>query len=112
MPGHFELKAAKGGQFFFNLVATNGQTILSSQMYKSKKTAKAGIASVQANCKDDTCYETKQSTNGKAFFVLKAKNHQVIGKSQMYESDAACKGGIKSVKSNGASPKVKDETAG
>ncbi|MFV8819435.1 YegP family protein [Haliea sp. E17] len=111
MPGYFEIKAAKGGKFFFNLVATNGQTILTSQMYKSKKTAKSGIASVQNNCKDAERYESKKSSNGKAYFVLKAKNHQVIGKSEMYESDAACKGGIKSVKNNGATTKLKDETA-
>ncbi len=111
MPGHFQIKAAKGGLFFFNLVATNGQTILTSQMYKNRKNARSGIASVQANCKDADRYECKKSGNGKQFFVLKAKNHQVIGKSQMYESAAACSGGIRSVKSNGASVKVKDETA-
>ena len=112
MPGHFQIKAAKGGQFFFNLVATNGQTILTSQMYKSKKTAKAGIASVQANCKDADRYACNHGKNGKAYFVLKAKNHQVIGKSQMYESEAACSAGIKSVTNNGTSDKIKDETAG
>ena len=35
MPGKFVLKTAKDGQFYFNLKATNGETILTSEMYKS-----------------------------------------------------------------------------
>jgi uncharacterized protein len=47
----------------------------------------------------------------KAFFVLKAKNHQIIGQSQMYESESGCSNGIESVKTNGASTDIKDLTA-
>ena len=39
MAAKFELKAAKGGKFVFNLKATNGQVILSSEIYESKKAA-------------------------------------------------------------------------
>ncbi len=49
MPGKFELKKAKDGQFHFNLLATNGQVILSSEMYKAKDSALNGIESVQKN---------------------------------------------------------------
>ena len=45
--GHYELKTAKDGQFMFNLIATNGQVILTSELYKTKAEAKNGIASVQ-----------------------------------------------------------------
>ena len=69
-----------------------------------------GIASVQANCADDGQFECKTSSNGKAYFVLKAKNHQVIGQSQMYESESGCANGIASVKENGRSTEVSDLT--
>ncbi len=69
-----------------------------------------GIASVQTNCGDDGQYECKTSANEKAYFVLKAKNHQVIGQSQMYESDSGCENGMESVKSNGVSSDIKDLT--
>ena len=49
MSGKFELKKAKDGQFHFNLLATNGQVILSSEMYKAKDSALNGIESVQKN---------------------------------------------------------------
>ena len=71
-----------------------------------------GIASVQTNCVDDKQYECKTSGNGKAYFVLKAKNHQVIGQSQMYESESGCENGMASVKTNGVSTEVRDLTGG
>ena len=110
MSGCYELKVAKNGEFFFNLLAANGQGILKSEMYSSKSAALNGIASVQTNCGDDGQYECKTSGNGKAYFVLKAKNHQVIGQSQMYESDSGCQNGMESVKANGVSSDIKDLT--
>ncbi|MCR9105708.1 MAG: YegP family protein [Gammaproteobacteria bacterium] len=111
MAGCYELKKAKNGEFFFNLLAANGQNILKSEMYSSRAAAENGIASVQSNCTEDGQYECKESSNGKAYFVLKAKNHQVIGQSQMYESDSGCQNGIESCKTNGTSTTIKDLTA-
>lgn len=108
MAGSFELKKAKNGEFFFNLLADNAQIILTSEMYSSKSAAMNGIASVQANCAEDGQYDCKTSANGKAYFVLKAKNHQIIGQSQMYESESGCENGMASVKSNGVNTQIKD----
>ena len=110
MAGYYELKLAKNGEYFFNLVAGNGQNILQSEMYSSRSAAENGIASVQANCGEDSQYECKESNSGKPYFVLKAKNHQVIGQSQMYESEDGCDNGMESVKTNGASTDVRDLT--
>tara|TARA_R110002110_G_scaffold205066_1_gene416702 strand:+ start:98581 stop:98919 length:339 start_codon:yes stop_codon:yes gene_type:complete len=111
MAGSYEVKLAKNGEFFFNLLAANGQNIIKSEMYKSKAAAMNGIASIQSNCEDDDRYECKTSSNGKAYFVLKAKNHQVIGQSQMYESESGCANGIESVKKNGCTTTIKDLTS-
>lgn len=110
MAGCYELKKAKNGEFFFNLLAGNAQNILKSEMYKSKSAALNGIASIQANCGEDSQYECKTSSNGKAYFVVKAKNHQVIGQSQMYESESGCQNGMESVKTNGCCEEIKDLT--
>ncbi len=110
MSGCYELKLAKNGEYFFNLLAGNGQTILQSEMYSSRSAAENGIASVQQNSAEDGQYECKESSNGKPYFVLKAKNHQVIGQSQMYESEDGCQNGIESCKANGPSETVKDLT--
>jgi uncharacterized protein len=110
MNGWFELSKSSDGQFRFVLKAGNAETVLTSELYVTKGSAEGGIASVQANCSDDSRYERKTSSNGKPFFNLKAANHQVIGTSQMYSSDAARDGGIASVMENGATKSVKDNT--
>ncbi len=45
----FEVKVSSNGKPFFNLMATNGQVIGTSQMYASETTMKNGIASVKRN---------------------------------------------------------------
>lgn len=108
MPAKFELKRAKNDKFYFNLLATNGEIILTSQMYASKATAKKGIASVQNNAADTDQFEPRKNKAGKHFFVLKAKNHQVIGTSEAYSGASAMKNGIKSVSKNGPKAKTSD----
>lgn len=111
MAGWFELSKSSADQFRFVLKAGNAETILTSQMYSSRVAAEGGIRSVQTNCASDDSYERKTSSNDKVFFNLKAANHQVIGSSQMYASEASRETGINSVKSNGTSTTIKDLTA-
>jgi uncharacterized protein YegP (UPF0339 family) len=47
--GRYELKTASDGRFYFNLKATNGQVIGTSQMYASESTRSTGIESVKTN---------------------------------------------------------------
>ena len=99
--GKFVISKAKNGEFYFNLKADNGQTILTSEMYSSKASCNNGIESVRKNCHEDGRFERKVSANNKHFFTLKAGNGQVIGKSEFYEAPASMENGINSVKKNG-----------
>ena len=110
MAGKFELYKDKAGEFRFRLKAGNGENILASEGYKDKAGAENGIASVQKNATDDSRYEKKESSSGKFMFNLKAANHQVIGTSQMYESESGRDNGIESVKNNAPSASVDDQT--
>ncbi len=56
----YERKTAKDGSDFFNLKATNGQIILSSEMYSSKAAMENGIESVKKNA-PDAAVEEKQA---------------------------------------------------
>ncbi len=111
MAGKFEVKLAKDGQFHFNLLAGNGQIILQSEMYATKTSALNGIASIQKNAPEDGSYDRLVSKSGKPYFTLKAGNHQIIGQSQQYESEAARDNGIESVKKNAPDAQVIDTTA-
>ena len=110
MAGWFELAKAGNGQFKFVLKAGNGEVILTSELYTNQAGATNGIASVQKNAADPVRYEAKLASNGKHHFNLKAANHQVIGSSQLYASEAACRNGMASVQSTGSTAVIKDLT--
>ena len=111
MAGKFELKKSKNEKFFFNLLAANGQIILTSEMYEAKASAVNGIESVKKNSGDDARYARLTGKDGSPYFTLKAGNSQVIGQSQMYSSEKARDGGIDSCKTNGPSAATSDLTA-
>jgi uncharacterized protein YegP (UPF0339 family) len=50
----FDRKESSNGKHFFNLKATNGQIIGSSEMYESTSARENGIESVQKNAPDAT----------------------------------------------------------
>ena len=95
--GKFEVTIRKNGDYQFNLKASNGQVILSSQGYKSKVSC---IESVRKNSQSIERFDKKVAANGKPYFNLMATNGQVIGSSQMYASEATCANGIASVMKN------------
>ena len=101
--GKYEINHSRGGENYFNLKATNGQIVLSSVMYSSAEDCANAIESARVCCTDDNMYERKISSNNKHFFNLKDSNGQVIGMSEMYESEANMEKGIASVKRNGIS---------
>jgi len=108
--GKFSTKKGKDGQHYFNLLATNGQVILSSEGYTTTTAMHNGIESVKKNAPDDKHFDRETSKNGKFYFNLKASNGQVIGKSQMYESESGRDNGIESVKKNApGAPTVEEE---
>ncbi|HAN65559.1 MAG TPA: hypothetical protein DCQ34_04465 [Chitinophagaceae bacterium] len=108
--GTFVIKKRTNGEFQFDLKAGNGQIILTSEGYNAKAGCENGIESVRKNAQDDAKFERKTSSNGKFYFNLKATNGQIIGKSEMYESEASRDNGIESVKKNAPDAKVEDQT--
>jgi uncharacterized protein len=111
MAVQFELKQNAGGQFTFNLIAKNGQVVLTSQRYQAKASAQAGIESVRKHATDDAYFERKISAGNQPYFVLKAANGKIIGQSEMYSSAVAMEKGIASVKANAPVAPVVDLTA-
>ena len=107
--GKFVITVRKNGEFQFNLKATNGQVILTSEGYNTKTACLNGVESVKKNAAIEDRYEIKVAKNGKPFFNLKASNGQVIGASQMYASERTMKLGIASVAKNAPEAPVVEE---
>ncbi len=108
----------------FDLKATNGQVIATSEVYNSLAACKNGVASVQknapvANVEDQTVegfaaakcpkFELYTDKAGEFRFRLKATNGQVIAVSEGYTAKASCENGIESVKKNAAVAEVVEE---
>ncbi len=120
--GKFVIKNTKNG-LKFDLKATNGQVIASSQVYKHKKTCLNGTASVMKNApaaalEDQTVegyvrqkcpkFEVYTDKKGEYRFRLKATNGQIIAVSEGYVKMASCMNGIDSVRKNAVDAPVEE----
>lgn len=118
--GKYVIKEAKTG-YKFDLVATNGEVIASSQIYKSDSGLKNGIASVRKNAPDAAIenqtvegyttekhpkFEVYTDKAGEYRFRLKATNGQIIAVSEGYKALKSCLNGIASVKKNAVTDTV------
>ena len=109
--GKFVITLRKNGEFQFNLKATNGQVILTSEGYTSKAACMNGIESVKKNSQVENRFDKKVASNGKPFFNLKATNGQIIGSSQMYVNEKNMLNGVASVMKNAVDAPIVDMTA-
>lgn len=110
MAAKFEIKSAKSGKYMFNLKSANGQVVLTSETYDTKKAAEKGLASVRKSATNAKRYEKKESKKGEPYFVLKAANGEIVGKSEMYTALKSMEKGIASVQKNAPESKVDDQT--
>ena len=96
----FVITVRKNGEFQFNLKASNGEVILTSEGYTTKSACLNGVESVKKNAVEEKRFEKLVAKNGKPYFTLKATNGQIIGQSQMYASERNRNNGIASVMKN------------
>lgn len=121
--GKFVVKKTNTG-VKFDLKATNGQVIATSEVYSSEDACKNGIASVQKNApvaaiEDQTVadyaveknpkFEIYTDKAGEFRFRLKATNGQVIAVSEGYTTLASCKNGVESVQKNAVDAEIVEE---
>lgn len=121
--GKFVIRATEKGSRF-NLLATNGQVIATSQTYKSVTSCKGGCASVAANAPvasvEDQTVEDWEKTKcpkfqvyldkaGEYRFRLLASNGQNIAASEGYVRKDSCLNGIESVRKNAPGAPVEME---
>jgi len=108
----FEIFKTESEKFAFRLKAGNGQIVLASQSYESRASVETGVISVIENCKEkgEEAFDKLTAKDGSPYFNIKAGNGQIIGKSQMYNSEAARDNGIESVIKNAIEKEINDLT--
>lgn len=121
--GKFVIRTVPSG-IKFDLKATNGQVIATSEVYTTESACRNGIESVQKNApiaeiEDQTTegYETKTNPKfevyedkaGEIRFRLTARNGQIIATSEGYKTMTSCTNGIESVKKNAPEAEIVEE---
>ena len=121
--GKFVVRAVPSG-IKFDLKATNGEVIATSEVYKTKASCLAGVKSVAknapvANVEDQTVegyekakcpkFELYTDKAGEFRFRLKATNGQVIAVSEGYVAKKSCENGVESVKKNAVDAPIVEE---
>lgn len=119
--GKFQVKKAAKGGCMFNLLATNGQVVATSEVYNRRSSLLGGVESVRksaaaAGVEDQTAekpaklpnpkFEVYADKAGKFRFRLKAKNGQIVAVGEAYETKKACLAGVASVKKNAPAAKI------
>lgn len=105
----------------FDLKASNGEVILTSEVYATEAACRNGIASVRKNApaagvENQTVegyetvtnpkFEMYEDRAGKYRFRLKARNGAIIAVSEGYSAKGSCRSGIESVQENAADAEI------
>ena len=121
--GKFVIRNVSSG-IKFDLKATNGQVIATSEVYESEAACRKGIESVMknapvANFEDQTApefekvthpkFEMYQDKAGEFRFRLKARNGEIIATSEGYKTKDACEDGVDSGRRNAPEAEVIEE---
>lgn len=110
MTASFELLKNDNGQFHFSLKNDNGSTLLRSETYVSRPSAENGIASVKKNSALPERFDKLQASDGRAYFNLKAANHQIVGTSPMFAKAETRDDAINTVQAQAEHAQVHDKT--
>lgn len=107
---NFKVLQASSGEWYFNLVAGNGEVIGTSELFatktaatKSSKSVKTLIAKelrTEAAKTGGAKFELVDGADGDTYFHLKAGNGEIVLQSEGYDSDEGALSGIESVRTN------------
>lgn len=90
----FEVFKGKDGHFYFRLLDDAGKVILTSEGYVTKQGCMKGIDAVRRNSVVPRRFRAKESEDRKSYFILKAGNGEVIGRSGLFPNREARDRGI------------------
>ncbi len=93
-----EIKKKKDDGYEFKLKTEEGSTLLKSVKFPNKGQAKIAVKKLVDLKEIDCIYERKTNYEGKFLFDLKNTVGQLIGHSQLYNSEAGMENGMKNLK--------------
>jgi len=106
---HFRVLEAADGEWYFDLVAGNGQTIATSELYVSEYNANRAVSAVVTlvtaakvlAATPEAKFQVFRGFDGAYYFHLRAANGEIVLQSQGYTRRASAITGTQSVIANG-----------
>ena len=93
-----EIKKGKNDTYRFKLKTSDGNTLLSSVDFHSKKEVQQTLDNLSPLIERQSVFERKTDHEGNFLFNLKDLDGKVIGNSRRYGSEAGMENGIKNLK--------------
>ena len=122
MSHKFKILASAAKQYRMQFLY-NSEVIIWSENYKSKASARNCIESIKKNAPEAVTvdlsagetgkgyrFEIEASKDGQHFVRFRARNGEIMARTETYSSKANAKNSIESVKKNGPKAEVFDET--
>lgn len=101
--GKWIIKEKGEGEFVVFLYANNGEIMLTSEIYTSEESARAGIDTIRKNVDGGTFVNYKDK-NKNYYFKLKSVKNRILCVSETYKSEALAESAKESVKRFVSSP--------
>ena len=98
--------------YHFVLIGPNKKTLLLSENYVNSYGARNGIDSVRINGTEEKNYDLNIAKDGRFYFDLKAKNHEIIGRGMLHDTKEQRDKDIRDIMKYCEDAPLIDETSG
>lgn len=95
--GKWKIKEIGDGEFSSFLYASNGQLLLTSEIYASADGARSGISTISKNVALEK-FEIHSDKNGRYFYKVKSSANRLLCVGETYNTKTACLKSVESVK--------------
>lgn len=107
----FVVSKNQKGEFNYDFIDKNRQSILSKSGYKNKTLCMKAIESIKRNSQDDSKFFRKRTPEDECYFNLKSSNGQILGISKLFKDKTARENGIEYIKIKIQDASIEDNTA-
>ena len=108
--GKWVIEEKSEDEFIAVLFASNGEIMLTSEIYTTEDGARKGVATI-IKAVNNGEFVTHRNKNGTFYFKLKSANNRLLCAGEIYKEKSSCLSAVESVKRIAADSPIAEETA-
>lgn len=106
--GRWTIEKKGDGEYMSKLSASNGEVMLSSEIYSSEDGARSGIATI-IKCVSNGQFVIYRDKSGNYYYKLKTTNNRLLCVGEIYRAKDQCERAVETVKRIAADAVISDE---